>query len=351
MPSVSKTSDLQSPRGESFRVPIDCVVDLRLGPADSWIRTSATNISMSGMFLRTAEMQPRGTALDVKFQLQLGEPPIQAKVEVLWSRVRDTGPETPRGLGVRFLDLDLESKYAISRLVDRYRQLGRTPFHLTAVEGKAKADTADSRHGRGALALAFAAGTATGALASFLWIAEPGGSDETTAHATEVAELKPKSVEQSPLSPEASPPPEANPRPKASSSSVPGTTPAPPGAAVSSDDAADAVEAAVHAWARAWAAKDIERYLAAYLDDFQPASGLSHEAWEAQRRRRLTRPGAIEIRLSALEIDVLAPERAIARFGQAYSAPGYQDQVRKQLELVRHEQGWKIRHEEAAQQQ
>ncbi len=350
MPAVSKTSDIQSPRGESFRVPIDCVVDLRLSPADDWIKASATNISMSGMFLRTAEMQPRGKPLDVKFRLQHGEPPIQAKVEVLWSRVRDTGPETPRGVGVRFLDLDLESKYAISRLVDRYQQLGRTPFHLTAFEEEANAGTIGSGLGRGALALAFIAGAATGALASFLWVAKPTGPGETTAHATESSALSAKSVEQPPPPPAASPSLETTPRPKASSSSVREATPASPDAA-SSDKSADAVEAAVHSWAQAWAAKDVERYLAAYLDDFQPTSGLPHDAWEAQRRQRLNRPGAIEVRLSALKIDILAPERAIARFDQAYSAPGYQDQVRKQLELVRDEQGWKIRHEEATQQQ
>ena len=137
----------------------------------------------------------------------------------------------------------------------------------------------------------------------------------------------------------------------AQSGTLPEATPAPPDDAVSSDASREAVEAAVHAWAQAWAAKDVERYLAAYLDDFQPASGLPHEAWKAQRRQRLTRPGVIEVRLSALEIDIPAPDRAIVSFDQAYSAPGYQDQVRKQLELVRHEQGWKIRHEEAAQQQ
>ncbi len=325
MPTVSKISDASRTRGESFRVPIDCVVDLRLDPSSDWRRTSATNISMSGMFIRTAEMRPRGSVLGVKFELQNDRPAIRTQAEVLWSRVRETGPESPQGLGVRFLNLDLESKYAISRLVDRYQQLGRMPFHLAASE-----DEPAPGHGswsrRGAVALAFLAGIVAGSAGSLWLVARPGPG----AEALDVArapELAPKSV--------------------LPAGTTPGGAVEPADAAVTpAADPAMAATAAVEAWARAWATKDVERYLDSYSADFRPSSGLSFDAWRARRRARLARPGVVELHLSALEVEILAPDRAIARFDQAYATSGYQDRVRKQLELVQQDQEWKIVREE-----
>ncbi len=329
MATVSKESQISRTRAESFRVPIDCAVDLRLGPDGDWKRTSASNISMSGMFLRTADRHPSGSALDIKFELQNGQPAIRARVEVLWSRVHDVGPESPQGLGVRFLDLDLESKYAISRLVDRYQQLGRMPFQLFAPEDEQRALVRASWGRHGALALAFLAGAAAGAAGSF-WLIARSDPGVGTADIVQASELMSKSTRRTP--------PAAAPAEHAASPAGDGT--------VTSGDPATAVEAAVGAWARAWAAKDVERYLAFYSADFEPGAGRSPEAWRAGRRERLARPGAVEIGVSALRVEILGPGRAVARFDQAFAAPGYRDRVRKQLELLRREQEWQIVREE-----
>ena len=50
--------------------------------------------------------------------------------------------------------------------------------------------------------------------------------------------------------------------------------------------------------------------------------------------------------MSALEVEVLAPDRAHARFDQVYAAAGYRDRVRKKLEWVRQDQEWRILREE-----
>ena len=331
VPSVSKTFEASGTRVESFRVPVDCAVDLRVSPDDDWRRTSAANISMSGMFVRSTRMYPRGTGLDVKFELQNGQPAILAKVEVLWSRVRDLGPEAPQGLGVRFLNLDLESKYAISRLVDRYQQLGRMPFQLLAEDEKPAAHASRNRHGVLALALAFLAGAAAGAAGSF-WLIARSDPGLETADVAQASGLTPKSARRTPAAmaiPEAVA--EADPE---------------PASVAPAEDPTAAVVAAVVAWAEAWAAKDIERYLAAYSADFQPAGGRSLDAWQAQRRQRLARPGEVEIGVFDLEVEILAPDRAVARFDQAYAAPGYRDRVRKQLELLKQGQAWRIGREE-----
>ncbi len=329
-------------------MPIDCLVDLRRGPTGDWKRTSATNISMSGMFLRTTEMHPTGSSLDVKFELHNGRPAIRARVEVLWNRGRDTGPEAPQGLGVRFLDLDLESKYAISRLVDRYQQLGRMPFHLAAPEDEPPAGGRGA-WGRGALVLAFLAGTVAGA-AGFWLLARPGpGTDTGATNMAQASELTPKApphpnpLPQGERGPESS---ELAPKaPPENQTELTGSFAAMPADAAPADPTI-AIESAVEVWARAWATKDVERYLTAYSIDFSPASGLSRDAWETQRRQRFARPGAVEVSLSALQVEILGPDRALARFDQAYAAPGYRDRVRKQLELRRREQEWKIEREE-----
>ncbi len=300
-------------------MPIECPVDLRLAGAGEWTRLSATNISMSGMFIHTAEMHPEGTALEVRFKLQNRQLPILGRAEVLWRRMRDAGPDQPRGIGVRFLDLDLESKYAISRLVDRYRQLVRMPFHRSPSEDESGTSARRSTRGRNALALAFVAGVAAGALGSYWLFARPGDSVREAPGIVTAAELTAREVE----------------------STVPAPIP------VSQEEKPEkGVEAAVGIWARAWAAKDVERYLGCYAGDFQPASEMTLDAWKTERRDRLTRPGAVEVRLSTLEIEIASPDWAIARFDQAYSAPGYQDLVRKALELSLQDGEWKIRREQ-----
>ncbi len=324
-------------------MPIDCAVDLRFGPSGEWRRTSATNISMSGMFVRTSEMHPKGSVLDVKFELQNGQPAIRARAEVLWNRVRETGLETPQGAGVRFLDLDLDSKYAISRLVDRFQRLGGMPFNLAAAEDAPAAPGGASRSRQGTLALAFLAGLAAGAAGSWWLVARAGAG---TAGVVQASELAPKSVRRTgPAETPAEGPAETLGPAESAGDEGPAESAGDAGAIPTGDPAAG-IEAAVEAWARAWAAKDADRYLAAYAADFEPASGSPRDAWQAHRRERLARPGAVEVRLSALEIETPAAGRAVARFDQTYTAPGYRDRVRKLLELIRQDQEWKILREE-----
>ena len=355
---MSEKSEIRNARGESFRVPIDCAIDVRLDNEAGWKRRFATNISMSGIFVRSAEMHPKGTFLDIRFELQNGRPAIQGRAEVLWCRVRDGGPERPQGLGLRFIELDLESKYAISRLVERYRQMGRMPFHINASE---EAKTGPAQRGRGALVLAFFAGAAVGVLGSLLWMTGPNGLDGRQGGTAEASELRSKGSRSVPgATPEAvaerassfdpsgdpasGDPASGDPASGDPASGDPASGDPASGDPASSDPAA--VEAAVVNWAEAWADKDVERYLECYSADFRPASGRSLDAWRSQRRERLARPGAVEIRLSGLEVEVPAAGRATARFDQDYSAPGYRDRVRKALELSWSDQGWRIEREE-----
>jgi ketosteroid isomerase-like protein len=101
------------------------------------------------------------------------------------------------------------------------------------------------------------------------------------------------------------------------------------------------VEAAVRAWASAWAAKDMAAYLAAYGKEFDPPGKQSRQAWEQERRARIVGKSKITVQVSDLDVDVDGT-RAVAKFRQFYSADALKVSSRKTLELVRSGDRWAI---------
>ncbi|QFZ86363.1 hypothetical protein GFK26_28155 [Variovorax paradoxus] len=107
------------------------------------------------------------------------------------------------------------------------------------------------------------------------------------------------------------------------------------------------VEAAVRAWAAAWSARDVERYLAAYAPDFTPARGQTRERWEADRRARITGKSRISVGIEGLVISIQGTS-ASAEFRQVYRADALTETDRKTLELQRMGTRWLIRKENSA---
>ncbi|RIX83609.1 L,D-transpeptidase Cds6 family protein [Acidovorax cavernicola] len=106
------------------------------------------------------------------------------------------------------------------------------------------------------------------------------------------------------------------------------------------------VETAVRAWAAAWSARDVERYLAAYAPDFTPARGQTRERWEADRRARITGKSRISVGIEGLVISIQGTS-ASAQFRQVYRADALTETDRKTLELQRVGPRWLIRKESA----
>ena len=103
-----------------------------------------------------------------------------------------------------------------------------------------------------------------------------------------------------------------------------------------------AILATVTAWAQAWSAKDVERYLAFYAPAFKPPRGQMRAAWEKQRRARIAGPRVIEVSISGVEVLRRDDARAAATFCQRYRSDRFQDSVSKTLELVRDGERWLI---------
>ncbi|SFP51536.1 DUF4440 domain-containing protein [Variovorax sp. 770b2] len=143
--------------------------------------------------------------------------------------------------------------------------------------------------------------------------------------------------------PSASPPASAASAPAAAAAPAPTPTPAAAAAAAPSAGIAE-VETAVRAWAAAWSARDVDRYLAAYAPDFTPARKQDRKRWEAERRTRIANKSAISVTVDDLVISV-SGQTASARFKQLYSADKLKSTDRKTLELQRVGDKWLIRKE------
>lgn len=124
------------------------------------------------------------------------------------------------------------------------------------------------------------------------------------------------------------------------------STAVPPVTSTGSEDIPQAAEIvkAVHSWAAAWTAQDMDTYFASYAPGFAPASGQSHEAWEAQQRARIAGKASISVDVQNLVVTFNGAV-ATARFRQAYRADALKVTSRKTLELVREQGQWRIRKE------
>lgn len=117
--------------------------------------------------------------------------------------------------------------------------------------------------------------------------------------------------------------------------------PAMPAKPVPADTAGDAAKS-VEAWAAAWSKKDVKAYLGHYAKDFKTPGGESRSEWEAERSRRIGKPGPIQVSLEGLRITPEGADRATARFRQHYKSAGLKTSSAKVLSLVRHDGRWLI---------
>jgi ketosteroid isomerase-like protein len=109
----------------------------------------------------------------------------------------------------------------------------------------------------------------------------------------------------------------------------------------SNANASKDVENAVRNWAKAWAARDVKGYLAAYGKEFATPSGTSRSAWEEERRQRITSKSKISVKLENLSVSVTG-HKATVKFRQDYKANELAVSSRKALELAKSGDRWVI---------
>jgi tetratricopeptide (TPR) repeat protein len=104
------------------------------------------------------------------------------------------------------------------------------------------------------------------------------------------------------------------------------------------------VTAAIEGWARAWSAKDVKGYLAAYAPDFEVPGGEKRAAWEKQRAERIEKPKSIEVGVKVQSVQVQGNE-ATAVIRQAYRSDALKSNSTKTLKLVKAGDRWLIKQE------
>lgn len=92
-------------------------------------------------------------------------------------------------------------------------------------------------------------------------------------------------------------------------------------------------------WATAWSSKDIETYLGFYSKDFT-AKG-SHTQWEANRRRMLSKPGPISLKIDSIKASPQGSD-VITTFEQTYSSSNFKDKGVKTLTWRMQDSRWVI---------
>jgi tetratricopeptide (TPR) repeat protein len=123
-------------------------------------------------------------------------------------------------------------------------------------------------------------------------------------------------------------------------------TPAPIQPSAPSAATEDSAKAAVLAWAKAWSARDVTSYLAAYAPTFETPDKLSRAAWEALRKERIERQKSISVDVTIKSAKVTGNE-AVVVFRQAYRADTIKSDNTKTIRLIRVANRWLIQSERA----
>ncbi len=354
------------------RIALERKISLRFPHFQGFLTEYCSNISITGMFIQCREPRSPGEILDFELNLIDGLQLIRGTGEVVWSRLTDEGPELTAGMGIRFLRLDAESRRLIRWAVEKQIAAGGKPFDLEAYRSEAEElSDAGQETGTGPEAQSGSASSQTKPTGMAIVDAQrrhPYAGYAMARHIDWRARLLAAATVSLPVVILAAAVLISYPRSQsvafatgplpAEMTDAPAASLPAPGEAVASratspapaqtTDLEGELVASTLEWAQAWAGRRPEDYLRHYSQRFQPPRSMSRSAWEAQRTDRISTPDFIQVDVSSLETELLAADRARVTFDQAYRSDNFHDTMRKTLELVREDDGWKILEERAA---
>ncbi len=99
---------------------------------------------------------------------------------------------------------------------------------------------------------------------------------------------------------------------------------------------------AIDLWAAAWSRKDVKAYLASYAKEFKTPAGESRAAWEAERKKRIGKPGTIHVSYEDLRISIDG-DKATVKFRQHYKSASLKTSSSKVLVMIKGDNNkWQI---------
>ncbi len=112
---LTGTQSLSERRG-SVRVPLSTPYRWEFRLQNGFFDAVASDLGEGGMFVNTANPQAEGSDIDFEVQFA-GMALIEGRGEVAWVRKRGSQPGHSPGMGIRFLDLDIDSHEVVRRAV------------------------------------------------------------------------------------------------------------------------------------------------------------------------------------------------------------------------------------------
>ena len=113
-------------------------------------------------------------------------------------------------------------------------------------------------------------------------------------------------------------------------------------------ETASAIEAdlkkTVLAWANAWSRKDVKGYLSYYANDFKTPRGIARKEWEAERTKRIDKPGKLQVTVHDVNVSI-ADNKATVKFRQNYESSSLKSSTGKTLVFVKSGSKWLIQQE------
>ena len=123
-------AEQDKPPRPTLRAPTNAQVKVHFESQTGFVAAYAANISLTGIFIRTQQPRLPGTRLHFELKLPERRSLMRGVGEVVWSRPGAESEERPAGIGVRFLQIDQDSRELISRVVRRHFQRGDDPLAL-----------------------------------------------------------------------------------------------------------------------------------------------------------------------------------------------------------------------------
>jgi len=108
------------------RVEAKLAIRLAFGSLAEFVERYALDVSRGGIFVRTRDVQPVGTTVSFDLQLVTGEKVVKGRGVVAWSAPPSAPGEPDRdaGMGIRFTELDAESRALVDLVVASRRAGG-----------------------------------------------------------------------------------------------------------------------------------------------------------------------------------------------------------------------------------
>ncbi|HEX4474249.1 MAG TPA: TIGR02266 family protein [Polyangiaceae bacterium] len=109
---------IQDTRKDPRAKVLSMTVRYKSATLDEFIEHHSHDVSRGGMYIKTPSPFPPGTLLKFEVRIADEQRVMQGVGRVVWKRETvSAGPETPAGMGVKFIKLDDESKKVIDQLV------------------------------------------------------------------------------------------------------------------------------------------------------------------------------------------------------------------------------------------